>query len=509
MTNKKNKFMLWITLGTVLLSIVTHMIGRSTELFVHTGMIPMHEAEVMSGYLIGLNALLIIPIALWLVAYVISMISQNEHPHIPLYLTLALTFCSISIIAGSGGGIEFHFSIFMVVAIAAYYERISLVLVMTVLFAVQHFAGFYLFHELVFGFTPTTFTMLLIHALYLIMTAGATILQINSKTKIAAALEAEKQLKDEQLTTVLSGAQSLSADLDQSSIIVTEKSAGMVLMNEQMNLSFKEVSVGLESQSESIQQIEHNLHTINDRIIETSESSDAIRKRAADTGDYVDVSHQHISELFDQILILSSSIQAVQETITQLNDSSLQIEDIISTVQEVADQTGMLALNAAIEAARAGESGRGFSVVASEIRKLADRSKASTAEIQTILLTIKSESEASAVQIATGKQAVDSSVQKAEDTIQGFTRMRQDIQQMVQQIAQLNDAILEIKTGSARIASEIGNISSITEENVAAVEELTASSEEQVNAYNSVDHEVRQLQRLSRSLSDSFVTEQS
>src|SRR5690606_27953388 len=102
----------------------------------------------------------------------------------------------------------------------------------------------------------------------------------------------------------------------------------------------------------------------------------------------------------------------------------------------------------------------------------------------------KSESESSAAQIATGNLALNSSVHQAEETIQGFTRMRENIQQMNREMAHLNDAILEIKTGSARIAGEIGSISSITEENVAAVEELIASSEEQASAYHAIDQEV-------------------
>jgi methyl-accepting chemotaxis protein len=504
MMNKKNSLMLWITLGALLLSFLIHVLGRNTGLFEHSGMLDMQQLAVTQGYVFGLNALLIVPAVCWIIAFWLFIVTKQEHSHIPIYLTLALTFSSISIIAGSGGGIEFHFSIFMVVAAVAYYENSRLVMLMTVLFAVQHFAGFYLFHELVFGFIPSSFTMLMIHAIFLLLTSGATMLQIHSKKKITAALESEKKLKEDQLLALLANVTTLSSDLDQSSDIVSDKSANLVLMNEQMNASFKEVSIGLESQSQSIHLIENDLQTINQLIIHTSASSSEMRRRTSSTSEFVAISDTNISELFQQIKILSNSMQKMQDTIYELNESSMQIESIIDSVNHVADQTAMLALNAAIEAARAGEAGRGFSVVATEIRKLADRSKSATEQIQSILLTIQEESSESAKQISAGKEAVDFSVLKAEQTIHGFEQMRANIEQMILMMSQLNDSIVEIETGSVRISGEIGNISAVTEQNVAAVEQLIASSDEQASAYVAVDQEVRQLTRLSQSLNDNL-----
>ena len=105
---------------------------------------------------------------------------QHDHRLVPLLNTLTLTFASMSIISGGGGTVEFHFSIFMVLAIVAYYENMKLIAIMTVLFALQHILGFFFLTELVFGAASYSFLMLVIHAVFLILTSGATSLQIHS-----------------------------------------------------------------------------------------------------------------------------------------------------------------------------------------------------------------------------------------------------------------------------------------------------------------------------------------
>ncbi|WP_110045272.1 methyl-accepting chemotaxis protein [Paenibacillus cellulosilyticus] len=502
MIQKKNKLMLLLSLGAVLLSCIVHVLQRGFQLFADHHMSAM-QMDSLTPNPIGLNIMLLIPIILLFLCGYLYMRIRKDHPYIPVLISLVLTFSSISIIAGSGGSVEFHFSIFMVIATVAYYESIGLILLMTVLFAVQHIAGFYMFPSLVYGMSAT-YMMLIIHGGFLVLTSAATSLQIRSKLKITQELETDRAEKEKQLVAVLERVKRLTDQLEQTSATVAEKSNTTIEMNEEMNTSFKEVAVGLKTQRESVSSIEHNLHDINNRIVQTAYSSEEIRSSAAQTGAIVTDNDQQMKVLFEQIVLVAQSIETATATITSLYESSQKVEGIIATVQEVANQTHLLALNAAIEAARAGEQGKGFAVVAAEIRKLAERSGDATREVQSILSLIREESLSSVEQIEKGQEATDLSVIRAKETIAGFERMNEDLKHMIKLVHHLDGSIQSIQSASIEIAGEISNINAITQQSAAAVEDLFKVSETQMSSSKEVDDEIVQLKEISQSLYKQF-----
>jgi methyl-accepting chemotaxis protein len=501
MTRIKNRLMLWLSLCAVLLSYIVYTLEQSFQLFDSHLSDPTSTATVTSTNIeVIIIILLLIPVILLLLCIYLYFLRQKDHPMIPLLITLTLTCSSFSIIAASGGSIEFHFSIFMVLATVAYYENIKLIVLMTTLFAVQHVLGFFVMTELFFGSMTYSFTMLTIHAAFLILTAASTILQVITKKRMTDKLEAERDAKQNQVTALLHSVQQLSNDLEHSSTNVSAKSELTARMNEEMNISYKEVSVGLETQSNSIHSIESNLQAINQMIIQTALSSKEINTRTTKAGEIVTNNDLSMKSLYEQTLIVSDTIKSVSTTLATLNESSQQIEGIIATVQAVANQTNLLALNAAIEAARAGEYGKGFSVVATEIRKLAERSTQSTEEINLILTMIQEESRASVELIQEGTLASDLSVMKAGETISGFSKMKQDLQQMIELMAHLDSSIENIESGSQEISNEVTHISAIIEESVAAMDQLFALSDTQIDSYKDVNHEIAHVKQLAQSL---------
>src|SRR5690606_15069278 len=131
------------------------------------------------------NIFLILPILVFISALFLYL-KKRDHSLIPPLNTLAITFASMSMIAGGEGMIEYHFSIFMVIAMIGYYERAGLIIVMTVLFAVQHIAGYLFLGEYVYGSNGYPFSMVLMHALFLLGTSSAIIWQIIQKNKLLA-----------------------------------------------------------------------------------------------------------------------------------------------------------------------------------------------------------------------------------------------------------------------------------------------------------------------------------
>lgn len=258
----KNRLMLWLAGYTIIFSGLVHLLNRVAKVIPHHSMVMMTENSDSHTYTVaisaGQNILLIIPVILFVISLYLYR-KRQDHMLVPLINAINLTFLSISIISGGGGSVEFHFSIFMVIAMIAYYEDVKLILISTVIFAVQHLLGFFVMPELVFGQSQYPFSMLLIHAIFLVLTSGATYLQIQSKKKITVELEREKNNKQAELMDVLGDVKSLSKELDEVSTLVLGRSNHMITANQEMLGAFKEVSAGLETENESIHHIEVDL----------------------------------------------------------------------------------------------------------------------------------------------------------------------------------------------------------------------------------------------------------
>ena len=137
----KNKLMMIISLITVTISVVIHLLHRQFD-FLQEYIILQGMSLIDGSDTILLNIFFLIPIVLLIISYILY---KGSDKRFPLFIALTLTFASISTIAGGNGLIEYHFSIFVVISLIITFQRISLVLVSTLLFSIQHFVGFFFF----------------------------------------------------------------------------------------------------------------------------------------------------------------------------------------------------------------------------------------------------------------------------------------------------------------------------------------------------------------------------
>ncbi|MEM1212143.1 MAG: methyl-accepting chemotaxis protein [Planctomycetota bacterium] len=227
--------------------------------------------------------------------------------------------------------------------------------------------------------------------------------------------------------------------------------------------SSEEIARGMGEQTMQVQQVSSAVEEMSASIVEVARKSSDAAGSAEQSGNAATEGGVVVNDTIQGMHAISEAVTASAQSVEELGKRGEQIGEIIAVINDIADQTNLLALNAAIEAARAGEHGRGFAVVADEVRKLADRTTQATDEIGSSIQAIQTETTEAVGRMSTGTEQVTSGVAKASaagDSLKQIVGSAQDVAGMIRSIASAAD---EQSAASEEVARSIETISSVSQ----------------------------------------------
>ncbi|YCI22804.1 methyl-accepting chemotaxis protein [Paenibacillus sp. Z3-2] len=257
---------------------------------------------------------------------------------------------------------------------------------------------------------------------------------------------------------------------------------------ENITISIQESAAGAQEQQMMLQRTTNSLEEISIGIQRIAESSSTIADSSVDAMELANIGGTAVEHTAKQMNLINKSVNETDVVMRMLDERSLQIGTMLHAITDIAKQTNLLALNASIEAARAGEEGRGFSVVAAEVRKLAEQSNQSSGQISTLIQDMRTDIEQSLKTLNRVKQDVDSGIQIANETEQQFNKIvgstnfiAQQTEELASVTQQITASVQEITAGQEQVsnlalqaADNSQNIAASSEEQLASMEQITS-----------------------------------
>ena len=277
-------------------------------------------------------------------------------------------------------------------------------------------------------------------------------------------------------------------------ILQLQKTAEQVASSsEQLNASAKQSSQGAEQvagtisivangsneQVEAIMQAEVAVKEMVTAIEHISDNSANVSNQSEETAKNAVAGSQAVLEAADQMKVINSSVKHSAEVVVKLGESSKQIGQIVEVISNIAGQTNLLALNAAIEAARAGEQGRGFAVVADEVRKLAEQSEEAASKITAIIKEIQTETNAVVEIMEHGTVEVNRGTEIITATGERFKHIVTLVQNLNGKIQDIGTAAQQLAASSDEVVNSVDSVRQVAADNSANTETISAAAEQQ------------------------------
>ncbi|AVM25199.1 methyl-accepting chemotaxis protein [Bacillus pumilus] len=326
-------------------------------------------------------------------------------------------------------------------------------------------------------------------------------LQIQSDDEIGQVGKGFNTMIDS-LRTLIGAVQTSVENVASSSEELTASAGQTSKATEHITLAIEQFSSGNESQNDKVESSSDELEEMNRGLQHMNESAESITASSIKSTDIAGEGGQLVEKTASQMNVIDQSVKKAENVISALESKSKDITQILGVINGIADQTNLLALNAAIEAARAGESGRGFSVVAEEVRKLAVQSANSAKEIENLIKEIVQDIDVSQEVFTTVNREVQSGLSFTEQTRVSFHNIFEMTKEISDNLQTMNQTVIQLFKGSAHVSEAVREIADVSRESSANIQDIAASAEEQLASMEEISSSSATLSSMAEELRD-------
>jgi methyl-accepting chemotaxis protein len=307
----------------------------------------------------------------------------------------------------------------------------------------------------------------------------------------------------DQLRTIVSETVTIAEQISASASDLSSITEEVAASSGEVATAMVEITRGAEGQSSGLQTSVEAMEEMNRRAADIAEASGSVTSLSQEIHQVAAASRQEVSTALQMLLEVREVVRTSSEEVKELEDASSQIDRFVETISAIARQTNLLALNAAIEAARAGEHGRGFAVVADEVRKLAEGSARAAQEVAQSVVAIRSRIERVVATMGTGTEKVANveEVSKGADLsleqiIGAVDGVRLAAERVADAVARNKDAMVDVERAVSEVAGTAESHAASAQEVSAAAEEQSAATQEMSAASAELLHSADRMKQL-------------
>jgi methyl-accepting chemotaxis protein len=264
----------------------------------------------------------------------------------------------------------------------------------------------------------------------------------------------------------------------------------------QIAQAITQVAIGAEMQVKAVNEASAVVEEMSANITQVSANTNLVSEESIKAADIAQRGEQAIVNAIQQMGNAEKTVASSAKVITELGIRSEAIGQIVETISGIAGQTNLLALNAAIEAARAGEQGRGFAVVADEVRKLAEQSQDAAKRISEMIAGIQGDTDKAVQAMEQGKREVETGATLVQNAGIAFTNIRNSVEAVSDQVGGISSSIQHLASGSTQIIQAVRQIEIVSKEAAAQAQSVSAATEEQSASMQEISassHALRQM----------------